>query len=379
MQNNKSVIILNYGFHICGVSRSLVNFANALAENGYKVDIKIISEDYDLANELNDSIKVQHYLINSKSRLIRYFQRLLFRHLNSFPKFLQYGIIVRHRYDYEIAYNRGKAVELISHSWRKATKKIAFIHTDYNRNPDALAGFHNEYEAFKGYHRFDKVICVSEQNMTAFRERIGDTHNLFCCYNIIDEQDIRAKSTLQNPQLEPISAVAIGRLCEAKNYYLLLNVAKQCELLGWKGTIYIIGDGELRGDLIDYIKQHNISNVQLLGAMSNPYPYLANCTTYIQTSIYEGLSTTTIEALMIGKPIIATDCCGMRDILGTNAEFGRICSFDIDEIANELIRMTSDNEWNQFWCDKSRERAEKFQKKVVFQHFQHLINAANPT
>ena len=57
-------------------------------------------------------------------------------------------------------------------------------------------------------------------------------------------------------------------------------------------------------------------DVDLPGATSNPYAYMARSTAFVLSSRWEGLPTVLIEALSCGAPVIATDCpSGPRDIL----------------------------------------------------------------
>ena len=51
----------------------------------------------------------------------------------------------------------------------------------------------------------------------------------------------------------------------------------------------------------------------LLGAKSNPYPYIKNCDVYVQTSFSEAYCLTVAEARILCKPIITTDAPGLRD------------------------------------------------------------------
>ena len=53
--------------------------------------------------------------------------------------------------------------------------------------------------------------------------------------------------------------------------------------------------------------------VHLLGHQSNPYPYIQQCDIYVQPSYTEGFCTSTMEAKILGKPVVTTDVPGMRE------------------------------------------------------------------
>ena len=54
------------------------------------------------------------------------------------------------------------------------------------------------------------------------------------------------------------------------------------------------------------IKLEKISNVKMLGAMKNPYPYLKKADYLLLTSLYEGYPVVYSEALVLDKPILTT-------------------------------------------------------------------------
>ena len=336
----KSIIILNYGLHIAGVSRALINLANFLVANNYDVTIKLASNNFTLAEELDKRVKVSVFLDGfGGCKLPEKVYGKLMQLIELLPTKMQYRIIVRHHYDVEIAFNRGAAVKLISASTNKRSKKFAWIHTDYMKNGNALAGFKDEADAFQGYSRFDNVLCVSEYVKKSFIQRIGDTGNLITRFNVIDDSRIRLLAEQPTIQKDKFTIIAVGRICEAKNYTLLLDVAQDLDHRGLDCDFWIVGDGELHDQLVDYSRKHQINNVHFLGMKSNPYPYIQAADLYLSTSIYEGLSTTTIEALILGKAVVVTDCAGMQEIVGANDEYGCLVSFNKTDIADTIEKL----------------------------------------
>lgn len=176
----KKVLILNYGLHIAGVSRTLVNFANVLVEHGYNVTIKLETNDFTLKKELDSRIKCglfvkEPYIFGKRVKgFLRVYPKILRLLFKLSPK-LQYAFIVgnREKYDIEIAFNRGAGAKIISGSTNKKSRKLVWVHTDYMRNNNPLAGFRNLKDAQKGYTRFNKIICVSKQAELSFAQKFG--------------------------------------------------------------------------------------------------------------------------------------------------------------------------------------------------------------
>ena len=86
---------------------------------------------------------------------------------------------------------------------------------------------------------------------------------------------------------------------------------------GHTEELYIIGKGNSLAQLQQTAREcHVADHVFFLGFMSNPLPWTKQCSLFVQSSHFEGLPTTMIEALLLDKMIVATDCpTGPKEIL----------------------------------------------------------------
>ncbi len=121
--------------------------------------------------------------------------------------------------------------------------------------------------------------------------------------------------------------IAIGRLTEAKNYkMMILAFISFIDVLRKRGIIdlpilNIIGDGEEKEEIIQYIKSKNAqNNIFLLGIKNNINEYLKESDVYLMSSVWEGLPIVLIEAAASGLPIVATDVGANYLILGEDSE-----------------------------------------------------------
>lgn len=375
---SKRIIILNHGLHIAGVSRALVNFANALVDHGYDVTVKIEINDFTLLHELDSRVKISLFLkephlfgIRIKG-FLRYYNYWLNRVYRLAPE-KQYRKIVKGEYDIEIAFNRGAAARIIAGSTNFSSKKLAWVHSDYMKNDNPLAGFKSLTEAQMAYQKFNTIICVSRQAQTSFLEKFGGGYNLVTRNNIMDFHRIQKLSEEVVIHNKVFTFVAVGRLCEAKNYRLLLEAVSFLNHRNKVFECYIIGDGPLESDLKEYSKMLNTSNVHFLGSKNNPYPYLKSADVYVSSSLYEGLSTTTIEAILLGKPCVVTDCAGMHDILGNNNEYGVVVPIDANALANAMDSMLTDEKLRIKYSNKAIERSEFFSQEKAFKDIEELF------
>lgn len=107
----------------------------------------------------------------------------------------------------------------------------------------------------------------------------------------------------------------IAELNSNKNHlYLLRNWAAikvQCP----EAVLLIMGSGELDNELRDYVKVHQLKDVQFLGHRRDVEQLLQ--LTHINTllSYREGLPKSTMESMFMGIPNIVTDTRGLRDLI----------------------------------------------------------------
>jgi len=101
-----------------------------------------------------------------------------------------------------------------------------------------------------------------------------------------------------------ISIGTMGRLSPQKNPKLFNNIAEKFPEI----QFIWIGDGELRNEI-------TAKNIDLKGWMSREQALaeVAKFDIYIQTSLWEGLPFTIIEAMILEKPIIANNVIGNKD------------------------------------------------------------------
>lgn len=110
--------------------------------------------------------------------------------------------------------------------------------------------------------------------------------------------------------------VTVGRFVPQKAYDRLLRVIKRLYEDGYSIELWILGDGEQRPILEEYINTHSLNKIIILwGFQKNPYPYLKHSDIFVCSSISEGYSTAVTEALILELPVITTACSGMDELL----------------------------------------------------------------
>ncbi len=243
-------------------------------------------------------------------------------------------------YDVAIAYHQGFPTYYVADKV-KAHKKIAWVNTDMNK-----AGYRQGYNR-KYYDRYDYVVAVSD----IIREqlcRLGyiTPDKISTIYDINDVDIIREMaesdivSTTKSASMLRIATV--GRIVPVKNFTLAVMTGKELKRRGIKFVWSIVGDGSDRQKIEELIKKYDLEDEMLLiGMHPNPYPYIAQCDIYVNTSLFEGFGLTLAEARILHKPVITTDFPAVYNQI-KDGENGFIVPPEAASLADAIIRLSND-------------------------------------
>ena len=274
---------------------------------------------------------------------------------------LTYPLHIKDDYDIEAAYLECGSTKIMSGSTNPKALKLAWVHCDLAKktaNPAAFAR-----ETAKYYRKFDKIVCVSEDVRRSFQEMYGPAAEMAIVYNCYDDAEILYKAEKQMPIKEERTIVAIGRLTAQKGLDRLLRIYKRLIDEGICYQLKILGEGEDRKMLEAFIKQNGLTDlVTLCGFQENPYPVLKNAAFYACSSRYEGFSTTVIESLILGTPVVTTDCTGMREILG-DSEYGLITENDDEAFYAGVKRMLTEPGLLEHYAEQAKIRGKNFKRE----------------
>ena len=164
----------------------------------------------------------------------------------------------------------------------------------------------------------DKVMVNSRQ----FKKDLKRKFNVdsICIYNPLNSEEIRQKSKKKTLSIfkskNKLKILNIGRFTEQKDQITLLKSLKNLKQdLEYEAVL--IGKGILKPSCSKYIKENNLDDkVKILNFVDNPYNLLKQTDIFILSSRYEGLPNVLLEALVLNKFIISSDCpTGPKEIL----------------------------------------------------------------
>jgi len=115
--------------------------------------------------------------------------------------------------------------------------------------------------------------------------------------------------------------------------------------------------------------------IEYLGETADVRPYIANAECVVLPSYREGVPRTLMEASAMGRPIVATDVPGCREVVADGVN-GLLCEArDATSLAASLARMLDlDGAARAAMAERGRKKIEKeFDERVVVQRYRELI------
>jgi glycosyltransferase involved in cell wall biosynthesis len=144
-----------------------------------------------------------------------------------------------------------------------------------------------------------------------------------------------------------------------------------------KATLVMIGEGELRGDMEEYIKNNAVNNVILTGFINQSYisSYYAVGDIFVMCSEQGetwGLSIN--EAMNFELPVVASDMVGSTDDLVVENETGYTyrCG-NVKELSEILIRLSLDEKLQKRLGENAKEKINHYSYNVIKNNLQTLL------
>jgi len=342
-----------------GAEKVLVDLVNNLDREKYNITVQTILDEGVHKDNL-----LPHIRYKTLNKIRNPFFRRLFSYLMKFPVVdkILYKFMIADNYDYEIAFLEGIPTKILSVS--KNVTKYAWVHLDLYEFYDGHERvFPTLQENIDCYKKFDKIICVSEGVKDGFTKKFGDFENICVKYNILDDKNIKAKSNEIIDEIaitDKLRLVTVGRLVRQKGYDRLLEVHKKLINAGFSYELIIVGEGDDRQSLENYIKENNLSDsVKLPGFNKNPYKFIKKADLFVCSSRAEGFCLVIAEALILGTPVITTECSCLFELLGNN-EFGVIVENSVDGLYNGLKNLLSNKEQISHYKKQAEIRSDYF-------------------
>ena len=235
--------------------------------------------------------------------------------------------------------------------WSLLTLNIAYFHFSFQHLLDSHP--HYMRRTAKGLAHYDYVVSISkEMALEGARLFPWLRDKLVTIYNAVRRDRLlrRASEAVTHPLWYRLShegfMLAVERLEESqKDLTTLIEAyAVLTHKMSYVPHLVVLGEGKDHETLQYLIDQRGLTeHVHLLGFTQNPYPWMKQAQLIVHSSKFEGLPTVLIEALMLGKQIIASDCpTGPREILADGKAGILVPVGDVQALADAMQAVLTD-------------------------------------
>lgn len=264
-------------------------------------------------------------------------------------------------------------VTLFLANLKKYKRKIAWIHTDLEKHKT----LNRKLEKIS-YLKIDKIVCVSNDSKNSVEKLYPELgKRIEVIYNPISKNEIQDKSLLKKNIFSnnKINIVIVGRLNRIKGIDILLEAHNLLLKEKLDYNLYILGEGDERKKIEQYIKDNNIEkNTFLLGFKRNPYPYIKEADIFISSSRYEGYPLVICEAICLEKPIIATKCTGPNEIL-EDGKYGLLAEVEnVESLKENMKKLILSEELRKKYSKLSKERSEIFDINKTMKQIERVLD-----
>lgn len=164
----------------------------------------------------------------------------------------------------------------------------------------------------------------------------------------------------------------IARLATNKGILLLLDAIRLAKQKYPDISLAIRGDGNLKGDIEQYIETHSLQkNVLFLPRVedSSQMPELYNkAKMLVCASTVEGNPRVTIEAMACGTPVVSTRVGIMPEVI-QNGENGLLVDWDSGEIASAIQQLLDDSHFYQGIVQTGQQSVQRFEAEAIIRDY----------
>ncbi len=157
-----------------------------------------------------------------------------------------------------------------------------------------------------------------------------------------ERMDLRRRLGLPDGKL----VVFVGRLTVAKALDVLLNAWAQRDATLADAHLILVGDGELRDDLMRQMHALGIAqSVVFTGSTNDTAAYLRACDAFVLSSRTEGMPVALLEAMACGLPCVATRVGGSVEVLEDGTSGRLVAPEDAAALAKALAEALATPTW----------------------------------
>ena len=352
--NKTKILLVNKNLIAGGIETSLISFIEAMKDYA-DIDVMLFNNSGILKDRMPQDIQVYEggkilrslnrvcqgsgsqnagkNKFNLKKSIIKVFKFLGGRKILS--AFALVGQKIKKKYDIVFCYNGLDELSVkFALKCVNAKKKFNYIHSDVSQ-------YDINKRQLKRFGKFDKLLCVSKSCAEIFKKKYPElSSKVDYLYNFQDVTKIKNRAEEFNIEYpNEFNIVSVSRLSKEKAYLRSLKVFLKLHNAGHNFHWHIVGDGDERLAIEEYIKLNQMDKyVTLYGNQKNPYPYIKSADILYLGSYHEAAPMVYSESMILDVPVITTRTSSSDELVGEN---GFVCNNSEDGIYSAFEEILS--------------------------------------
>ena len=327
--NNKKIKVAEYvtRLEFGGVEAMLLNYTSHFL-NPDSFDLHIITQDIYDPNCIMQFKKNQYtvHVVTHKRKSIIKNIREIYQNM----KHEQYDIVHSHM-------NLTNFYVVFLGKILKVPLRISHSHSAYNDRGIKAKLFYPMLKFLNKLFANVWIACGYDAGVYLYGKKAVETGKVHIARNAIDlkrfrpDAERRKKIRAQYGIKNEFCIGHIGRFMAVKNHFFIIRIFVEILKSKPDAKLLLVGDGELREDIQNYVKEINIENsVIFTGTVLNTNELYQAMDVFLLPSLYEGLPVVTIEAQAAGLPCLISDRVDKRCAVTPYIQF-----FSIDKSVHE--------------------------------------------
>lgn len=343
----KKIIFVTKALWIGGIETALVNLLNHFDYQKYDVTLLVLHAELNLLEQINPNCRI---LITDREKTYTFSEKYQFSRLYHLTeeaenpsclhkmlmwttpviKWIENRLYIRY---IRRCLNEEHFDTCVIYSDVAAETAIRAVAADRYLMYYHHGAMRHVYHDGIAYRRCEKIIAVSENQANELKRFVPSAADkVLVILNLTDVEGIRQKAEQPTQEVfdpQRFHIVTVGRVSREKGMDIAVRVCAELVESGRKDICWwIVGDGPAMQEVRALVTNLGVEPyMKLVGMKENPYPYIRQANLYVQPSRVESFGLTIQEALIIEKPVVATNTSGAKELLSDQVN-GVLCEID---------------------------------------------------
>jgi glycosyltransferase involved in cell wall biosynthesis len=346
--------------HTGGAEKLLVDSIPIYKQKGIDVDLLLISGNETPFYEQLESKGTTIYSLTKGSLKKRFNPLLPFRII---PYLKRYDVVHAHLFPtlYWVALAK----------WLSRSK-VNLVFTEHSTNNQRITkkGVWQILDKL-AYRQYDRIGSITSEVQAAIQVHLADMSDKFRVINNgIDVSQYNNAASYDRQDKNPKVLMQVAGFREQKDQPTVIRALQH---LPENVVVQFVGDGVLRTQCEQLVNDLNLSDrVSFLGIRTDVPELLKSADIVVMSSHWEGFGLAAVEGMAAGKPTIASNVAGLREVVsGAGLLFEK---GDEKDLAEKVVSLLNDDELYEKVAQQCSERAKQYDINTMVDKYIELYN-----